>query len=124
MPRHGLFVVVFVRSSRGFGIGDRADLLLVAIGKRLLELKKKYPFIRAVRGRGLMRAMELAMPSRPFVQQALNRGLIINSTHDTALRFLPPLIVEKKHVDQFYRLMDEIFAETEWSGPAADAPAK
>ena len=80
--------------------------------RRLMELKKKYPFILAVRGAGLMRALELAMPSKPFVQKALDRGLIINSTHDTALRFLPPLIIEKKHVDQFHKVMDEIFEET------------
>ncbi|MBI2817846.1 MAG: aspartate aminotransferase family protein [Acidobacteria bacterium] len=84
--------------------------------KKLLALKKKYPFIRDVRGRGLMLAIDLAMPSRSFVQLALDRGLIINSTHDTVLRFLPPLIIEKKHVDQFYKIMDEIFAATEWEG--------
>ena len=44
-------------------------------------------------------------------QMALDRGLIINSTHDTVLRFLPPLIIEKKHVDQFCQIMDAIFAE-------------
>jgi acetylornithine/N-succinyldiaminopimelate aminotransferase len=86
------------------------------LGRRLLELKKKYTFIREVRGTGMMRAIELAMPGKPFVQKALDRGLIINSTHDTALRFLPPLIIEKKHVDQFYKIMDEIFAETESEG--------
>lgn len=84
--------------------------------KKLLALKKKYPFIREVRGRGLMLAIDLAMPGRPFVQLALERGLIINSTHDTVLRFLPPLIIEKKHVDQFYKIMDEIFAATVWEG--------
>jgi acetylornithine/N-succinyldiaminopimelate aminotransferase len=84
--------------------------------RRLMELKNKYSFIREVRGRGLMRAIELAMPSKPFVQMALDRGLIINSTHDTALRFLPPLTIEKKHVDQFYATMDSIFADTKWEG--------
>ncbi len=84
--------------------------------RRLLALKKKYPFIREVRGRGLMRAIDLAMPSKPFVQMALDRGLIINNTHDTVLRFLPPLIVERKHVDQFYTIMDDIFSNTSWEG--------
>ena len=81
---------------------------------RLLALKKKYPFIREVRGRGLMLAIDLAMPSRPFVQLAIDRGVIINSTHDTVLRFLPPLIVEKKHVDQLIKTLDSIFSSTVW----------
>ena len=45
---------------------------------------------------------------------AMDRGFIINSTHDTVLRFLPPLIVEKKHVDSLCKVLDEIFANTPW----------
>jgi len=82
--------------------------------RRLLALQKKYPFIREVRGRGLMLALDLAVPSRPFVQMGLDRGIIMNSTHETVLRFLPPLIIEKKHVDQFCKTLDSIFAETAW----------
>ncbi len=82
--------------------------------RRLLELAAKYPFIREVRGRGLMLAIDLTIPSRPFVQMAMDRGFIINSTHDTVLRFLPPLIVEKKHVDSLCKALDEIFASTPW----------
>ena len=85
--------------------------------KRLLALQKKYPFIREVRGRGLMLAIELDMPSKPFVPKALERGVIINSTHETVLRFLPPLIVEKKHVDLLCSTLDTIFAEASKSPP-------
>jgi acetylornithine/N-succinyldiaminopimelate aminotransferase len=84
--------------------------------KRLLAMQKKYPFIREVRGRGLMLAIDLAMPSRPFVQIGLDRGIIMNSTHETVLRFLPPLNIEKKHVDQFCKTLDAIFSKTEWDG--------
>lgn len=79
--------------------------------RKLLDLQKKYPMIRAVRGRGLMLAIELAVPSRPFVEKALRHGVIINSTHDTALRFLPPLIVEREHVDLLCATLDAMFAE-------------
>lgn len=85
-------------------------------GKKLNELKKKYSFIREVRGRGLMRSLDLAMPSRPFVQMAMDKGMIINSTHDTVLRFLPPLVVEKKQVDMLCVALDSIFAGTSWDG--------
>jgi len=84
--------------------------------KRLLALKKKHPLIREARGKGLMLAIDLDRPSRPFVEQALARGLIINSTHDTVLRFLPPLIIGTKEVDRACDILDSIFA--------AAAPAK
>ena len=78
--------------------------------KRLLALKKKHPLIREARGKGLMLAIDLDRPSRPFVEQALARGLIINSTHDTVLRFLPPLIIGTKEVDRACDILDSIFA--------------
>ena len=79
--------------------------------KKLRALQKKHPLIQTVRGKGLMLALDLDRPSRPFVQAALDRGLIINSTHDTVLRFLPPLIIERKHVDQACAILDAIFTE-------------
>ncbi len=78
--------------------------------KRLLAFKKKHPFIREVRGKGLMLAVDLDRPSRPFVEQALGRGLIVNSTHDTVIRFLPPLIVGTREVDRACDILDALFA--------------
>ena len=78
--------------------------------KRLLAFQKKYPFIREVRGRGLMLAIDLDRPSRPFVEQALGRGLIVNSTQDTVIRFLPPLIVGTREVDRACDVLDALFA--------------
>ena len=78
--------------------------------KRLLALQKKHPLIREARGKGLMLAIDLDRPSRPFVEQALERGLIINSTHNTVVRFLPPLIVGTREVDRACDILDSIFA--------------
>ena len=85
--------------------------------KQLLALQKKHPLIQEARGKGLMLAIDLDRPSRPFVQAALDRGLIINSTHDTVLRFLPPLIIEKKHVDQACAILDALFTEASRENP-------
>lgn len=87
--------------------------------RRLLDLKKKHAMIREVRGRGLMLAIDLDRPSRPLVQKALGRGLIINSTHDTVLRFLPPLIVDRKLVDMASKTLDAILTEAEQESPAS-----
>ncbi len=51
----------------------------------------KYPkVVRGVRGQGLMLALDLSQPSKPFALAALKKGLIVNATADTVLRFLPP----------------------------------
>ena len=46
-----------------------------------------------------------------IVARALERGLIVNSTHDTVIRLLPPLILDKKLVDLGCKLLDELFTE-------------
>jgi len=71
----------------------------------LETLKSKYPSIREVRGMGLMLGVELdsADAAKAVVARLLQRGILINRTHETVLRFLPPYIIEKKHIDQIIR---------------------
>jgi acetylornithine/N-succinyldiaminopimelate aminotransferase len=68
---------------------------------RLEQLAKKHSSVREVRGSGLMLALELesAELAKEVAREVLERGVIINRTHETVLRFLPPYIIEKKHVD-------------------------
>lgn len=64
--------------------------------------------VKAVRGLGLMWGLELTEPGVPFVQRALDHGLVINCTAGNVLRLLPPLIIEKDHVGQALQILDEI----------------
>lgn len=89
----------------------------------LAALAGKFPFIREIRGEGLMIGVELSIDGAPFVQQALQRGLLINCTHEFTLRFLPPFIVTRAQVRQFLRLLEKIFATTPQKA-AAPQPAK
>jgi acetylornithine/N-succinyldiaminopimelate aminotransferase len=77
---------------------------------RLRELAGKYAFIREVRGNGLMIGLDMSVPGKQMVLDAQARGLLINCTHDTVLRFLPPYIVTEKEVDQAVTILDGIFA--------------
>ncbi|MFH0917633.1 MAG: aspartate aminotransferase family protein [Candidatus Omnitrophota bacterium] len=79
------------------------------IGKYLLEklilLKDVYPVIKEIRGLGLMLGIELNIPGKQIVQAALERGLLINCTHDKVLRLMPALNVTKKEVDQAIEIL-------------------
>jgi len=79
--------------------------------KQLDKLKKKYPVIKEVRGRGLMLAMDLSVPGRPYVDAGMKAGLLFNATHDTVVRFLPPYIITEKQVDVAVAGLDQIFGE-------------
>ncbi len=75
---------------------------------QLQELQAKHPAVKAVRGMGLMLAIEIdsGETAKAIVGQLLGQGILINRTHDTVLRFLPPYIIEKKHVDEVVCALD------------------
>jgi acetylornithine/N-succinyldiaminopimelate aminotransferase len=78
--------------------------------RRLEELKEEFPVIRIVRGEGLMVAADLATPCKAVVRQALEAGVLLNCTQEKVLRFLPPLVVERRHVDELIRVLKPILA--------------
>jgi predicted acetylornithine/succinylornithine family transaminase len=77
----------------------------------LLHLKDRYPFIIAVRGKGLISACELAFTGKKIVERCMEQGVLINCTAETVLRFLPPLIVTQGEIDRLLATLDGIFAE-------------
>ena len=80
---------------------------------QLRSLAKKHEAIIDVRGKGLMIAAELdsADLAKLTVAEMLKRHILINCTSDTVLRFLPPYILEREHVDAAIKAMDEIFSQ-------------
>lgn len=79
---------------------------------RLCELKEKHnTIIKDVRGKGLMLGMELSIPASHVVTEALKNNLILISAGSNIIRFVPPLIIEKEHVDAMYNILDRILYE-------------
>jgi acetylornithine/N-succinyldiaminopimelate aminotransferase len=81
--------------------------------ERLRELATRHEAIVDVRGKGLMLAAELdsAELGKTTVAEMLKRRIVINCTSDTVLRFLPPYILERSHVDTAIAALDEVFTE-------------
>jgi acetylornithine aminotransferase/acetylornithine/N-succinyldiaminopimelate aminotransferase len=94
--------------------------------ERLQELDAKYPEIQDVRGIGLMLGMELnsADLAKKVVKEMLARKIVINRTHETTLRFLPPFIIERKHVDQVVEALDSILSSCKQTGDAKASPSR
>jgi len=87
---------------------------------KLLQFKEKFPFIREVRGKGLILGMELKMEGGPIVLEMMKKGILINCTMGNVLRFLPPLIVTEKEVDQVVQALEEVFKSV--TGKSAGPP--
>jgi acetylornithine/N-succinyldiaminopimelate aminotransferase len=77
--------------------------------KQLRRLQRRQPdFIKEVRGLGLMIGMELTFPGKPIVGQMLERGFLMNCTHEVTLRFLPPYIITKSEIKALIENLEEV----------------
>ncbi len=77
----------------------------------LKKLKEKHPAIKEARGTGLICGVELEMPGKEIVSKMLRKGFLINCTNDKVLRFLPPFIVARKHIDALILALDSVLSE-------------
>ena len=79
---------------------------------QLKKLQSKYSSVKDVRGLGLMLAVELdsSETAKAVLSELLAKGILINRTHETVLRFLPPYVIEKKHVDEVVHALDQALA--------------
>ena len=78
---------------------------------QLCKLAERHSYIIDVRGKGLMIAAELnsADLAKYAVIEMLKHHVIINCTSDTVLRFLPPFVFERVHVDTTIAALDKVF---------------
>jgi len=76
----------------------------------LRTLKDQYSFIKDVRGKGLLIGVELGIPGKEIVEECMKRGLLVNCTMDTVLRFVPPLIIAPEHIDRALEILNEVCA--------------
>lgn len=78
---------------------------------KLADLAGTRAAVSAVRGRGFIQGLQLEIPARPIVEQALAEGILLNSTQDTVIRFLPPFLLEEKHVDKGIRVLRKLLGK-------------
>ena len=78
--------------------------------QKLDELVKKYDFLKERRGMGLMQGLQVEeRPVGEILQNALKNGLIVLSAGENVLRFVPPLIITKDHIDEMIRRLESSF---------------
>lgn len=74
------------------------------------ELQKiNHPAIKEVRGRGLFIGVELHDSARPFCEALKEKGLLCKETHDTVIRFAPPLVITKEELDEALNRIRSVF---------------
>lgn len=80
--------------------------------KKLEKLKEKYDIITARRGLGLIQGLEFTVPVSPIISQALmEQKLVIISAGTNIIRFVPPLVIEKEHVDEMVEKLSAVLEQ-------------
>jgi len=93
------------------GLLENASLLGEYTKDRLNKLKERHPIIDHVRGIGLMIGIQLTGPGKEIVDKCLAKGLRINCTNDTVLRFMPPMIATQDHINKAVSILDSVLTE-------------
>ena len=80
--------------------------------EQLKLLQKTYKVIKEVRGVGLMIGIELNVNGSEIIKSCIQAGLFLNCTHDTVIRFMPPLNVTKEHIDEGLNIFKTVLSKT------------
>jgi len=87
---------------------ERADTLGRYFKKKLDGLQARHKIVREVRGRGLMIGMELRFDVLNIILKCMDRGVLVLDAGRNILRFLPPLVIEREHIDKVIDVLDTV----------------
>lgn len=76
--------------------------------EKLDEIVEKYDFITARRGMGLIQGLVSEKPVGQIAAKAIEEGLLVITAGSDVIRFVPPLIIEKKHVDEMIQKLERV----------------
>ena len=79
--------------------------------EELNKLVEEYDFVTARRGMGLMQGLEVTIPVGEVSAKSLECGLIVITAGSNVLRFVPPLVIEKEHVDEMIEKLKKVFGD-------------
>jgi acetylornithine/N-succinyldiaminopimelate aminotransferase len=88
-------------------VTEHVNIMGQYLYQRLSELKDKHDIIKEHRGIGLMQGLEFEIPVKDIISAALDMGLILISAGTNVIRFLPPLILDHKHVDEMISILEQ-----------------
>jgi len=84
---------------------DNVNSVASYLEAKLDELVAKYDFIKTRRGAGLMQGLVFNKPVGPVIAGALKKGLILINAGTDIIRFVPPLVITKEHVDEMIMIL-------------------
>ena len=113
-PLSAAAAVATIRALTAPGFLEKAAESGAYLFERLAEVAREFESVVEVRGKGLMAGIEFNQPVAPLVGNLIEAGIICGPAGPNVLRFLPPLIVEKEHIDRMVSLLKACLGELKW----------
>lgn len=82
----------------------------VYLEAKLNTLAENYGFIQERRGLGLMQGLEFTVPVSGIIKEAMEKGVILISAGTNVIRFVPPLTIEKEHIDEMISILNQVLS--------------
>jgi acetylornithine/N-succinyldiaminopimelate aminotransferase len=106
-PLGGTAITEVLRQFEERDIPGHAKEVGAYLYEKLEEIKNEYDVVVDHRGKGLMQGLELKVEVAPVINAALDAGLVLINAGTKIIRFLPPLVIEKKDVDEMIAVLKE-----------------
>lgn len=90
-------------------LSERSLKLGAYFKEKLAEINN--PLIKEVRGRGLFIGVELTVPARPYCEKLKDEGLLCKETHETVIRFAPPLVISEEDLEWAIEKITRVLSE-------------
>ena len=103
------------------GLLENCQVMSDRFRERFEALRAELPIIRELRVQGMMIGVDLSIPATPAVGKCMERGVLVNATHDTVLRLLPALNVTDADVDRGCDVIAEVLGEMAAESEASNA---
>ena len=78
---------------------------------RLENLRPRFEEISSIRGIGLMVGMDVAVDVKKVIRACIDNGLLVAKAGENTVRFTPPLIIEKSHIDEAIEKITKAFKQ-------------
>lgn len=92
-------------------LAERSERLGNYFMKRLRDIRSSA--IRDIRGKGLFIGVELHEPARPYCERLMSTGLLCKETHETTIRFAPPLTIKESEIDWALERIEQVLITNE-----------
>ncbi len=105
------------------GLLENCQAMSNEFARRFEALQAELPIIKELRIQGMMIGVDLSIPATPAVGKCMDRGVLVNATHDTVLRLLPALNVTAAEIEEGCDVIAEVLREMSAEAESSDAVA-